>query len=302
MLVETFKIASRVVAENLHNATSMWKHWVARACTPFQPFLEFENACWFWKKFENGFPERVMAILMPNHLHLILPEKVKDPSRRIYGLLGAMSSRLNTRTLWQPVPEPQLIPDRSHLRRQVRYVALNPCRKKLCRDPLEWYWSAYRDVVGAIAESSLNSLAKTLGDKEKDFKVRFHSYVSGDPSVSVIGTSFPQKAESSPDLAQYAIGEILAASAAALRVGTSEIQQRHGLRKLFIHLADQQGWCHTADLAKVCKITQQAVRRILKQSCPPGIAAAELCLGDRRLRRFADAKLDRGVWDTLGLK
>ncbi len=268
---------------------NIWKHWVARASTPFQPFEEFEPACWFWKKLENAFPEMVSGVLMPNHLHLILPQKV-DASRRLAGLLAAMSVRCGQTRLWQTMPIPKEIPDTSHLRRQIRYLALNPCRKKLCKDPLEWYWSTYREVMGASIGSiqSKEKLVGVLKESSKTFQVRFHDYVSGDPSVSVTGTPFPKPAmiKKFPD---QSIGEILSAASAALRVMPSQVRERGPLRHLFVHLAYRHGWRRASYLAQICEITPGAVHQILYKGAPAEIEAADLCLGDIRLR------LDSGV-------
>lgn len=228
------------------------------------------------------------AVLMPNHLHLILPKNEDNDTdfRKLTGLLGAISRRSKVRKLWQSIPLPADIPDKFHLRRQVRYVALNPCRKGLCKDPLEWYWSTYREVMGATVErrESAGRMACALGESSKRFEVRFHSYVSADPSVQVSGTPPPTPAVSKI-WAEESIGEILAASAGALRMSPSEVQKQGVLRSLFIHLACRHGWRQPSLLSRICGITPRAVHLILNRPVPRGIEAAELCLGDCRLRR-----------------
>ncbi len=264
----------------------MWNHWVVRACTPHEPFKSFTLARWTWISLCNLYPDMLSAILMPNHLHLILPlDTEKKDLPKLTGLLGAISKKQGISGLWQAIPPASLIPDKYHLRRQLRYVALNPCRKKLCSDPLEWYWSTYREIMGATVQSGVKPfrLAKALGESETGFKVRFHDYVSADPSVNVEGTPFPQSAI--PKIwAEKSIGEILAASAAALRVRTSEVNEKGLLRPLFIHLASLHGWHRPSLLAQICGITPRNTQYILNRSQPKSIVAAELCLGDRRLR------------------
>ncbi|MEO5968875.1 MAG: hypothetical protein ABIQ95_03025 [Bdellovibrionia bacterium] len=266
----------------------MWKHWVVRSCTPQEPFLEFGCARWTWTRLGKVFPEMVAAVLMPNHLHLILPKKEEDDTdfRKLSGLLGGISKRSKLRKLWQSIPAPADVPDKFHLRRQVRYVALNPCRKGLCADPLEWYWSTYREVIGASVErcESAVKLACVLGEPSKKFEVRFHGYVSADPSVRVAGTEFPTPAVSKI-WSEESIGEILAASAGALRVPPADVKKQGSLRTLFIHLACRHGWRQPILLSRICGITPRAVHYVLNQPVPKGIEAAELCLGDRRLRR-----------------
>src|SRR4051812_44770692 len=96
----------------------MWTHWVARSCTPHEPFRDFESARWFWGKLSELFPEVISAVLMPNHFHLILPAANAVKTGKILrGLLGAMSVKTSHKRLWQPMSDPFEIPDLSHLRR-----------------------------------------------------------------------------------------------------------------------------------------------------------------------------------------
>jgi hypothetical protein len=270
----------------------MWKHWVIRANTPFQPFSDFETARKTWASLNKIFPQITAAVLMPNHGHFILPTKNKKTEKeeeifyKFCGILSRISREKKTRNYWQPIPPPALIPDKHHLKRQVRYVALNPCRKKLCRDPLEWYWSSYRELFGASASRLVtqSKLANTFEETRVNFLDRFHAYVSGDPSVAIEGTP-PPILENPQIYACKSIDEILAASAAALRVHPSTVRKKGPLRALFIHLAHQHGWgLQTTLLVEICEISPRAIQLTLKQPIPTGINAAHLCLSDSRLR------------------
>lgn len=225
---------------------------------------------------------------MPNHLHLILPiGHEAQIRRRINGFLSAVSRRAGVDRLWQPIAPPSEIPDRHNLRRQIRYVALNPCRKGICSDPLEWQWSTYRDLVGASAFPWVNvsKVIRELKETERSFPVRFHAYVSGDPSVAVSGTPFPKPALPK-DLPEEPLGFILLAACAALGRAPAEITQRNRLRPVFLHLARRQGWNHTSRLAQLCKITPRAVQHAWLKKEPPGVGAAALCLGDPRFLKM----------------
>jgi len=266
-----------------------WYHWVVRAHHPHKPFSDFESAQSAWMSLEKLFPEKIAAVLMPNHCHLILPGLAEPAGvyRRLGGMLSGVSRRSGIEDLWQPIPTPAMIPDKHHLRRQIRYVALNPCRKALCTDPLEWYWSTYRDIMGAILgkrEPHLH-LATLLGEPPHHFRARFHKYVSGDPSVNISSTPlpFPEIPKKWPE---RAIMEILHASAAALRTLPARVETTGPLRTVFIHLAHRHGWKQASLLAEICKLHVETVRRILKRPTPVGIEAADLCLGDIRLRRL----------------
>lgn len=263
----------------------MWNHWVVRASSPYKPFNHFESARRTWFGIQDLFPELISAVLMPNHLHVILPKSARF-IHPISGLLSGISRREKLKKLWQPIPEPSHISDLFHLRRQVRYVALNPCRKKLCADPLEWHWSTYREVMGATLEQrNATQLAQILGESNKNFKVRFHAYVSGDPSVSVGGTPFPHLAVPKA-WATESIGAILDSASSALRLQPREIQNNSALRALFVHSAYRHGWKQPQLLAQMCGISPRAIRLILKRPTPLGIEAVDLCLGDIRLRKF----------------
>jgi hypothetical protein len=269
----------------------MWKHWTARISTPLEPFRDFESARWFWNHLHQKFPQALGAILMPNHFHLLLPfesatSEVRDHAV-LNGLMGSFSKVLKEPGLWQRQSEPKEISDRLHLRRNIRYVALNPCRRNLCKDPLEWPWSTYRDLFGSTVDQWIrpSRIAQILGEKEIGFANRFHDYVSSDPSVAVTGTSAP-KASSPKVFAENGIIEILNATSAALRMPPERVRKPGIARDLFIHFASQQGWKKPAALAEICGITPRAINTIISRRSPAGMHAAALCLGDRRLREL----------------
>jgi REP element-mobilizing transposase RayT len=263
----------------------IWNHWVIRASTPFEPFKSFEGGQYAWQQLQKIFPEMISAVLMPNHVHLILPITSNEVThQKLSGFMGALSKKTGHKILWQKVPSPVSIPDRHHLRRQLRYVALNPCRKGLCRDPLEWYWSTYREIMGAtvVRNQSFVEIAKILGEPKQDFRVRFHAYVSGDPSVSISGTPLPKRSLPK-DIPEQSIGEILSAAAAALRVSRTELLHRTPLRRLFIHAAVRHGWKQNKILAHLCGTSLTSIQKHRRLPFPPGVDAVDLCLGDKRL-------------------
>ena len=256
-----------------------------------QPLLaDQEVAAMLWSGLRRGFPAALAVVLMPNHLHLIGDEPSPSEARfRLGRILGAITRRVRTKGRrdfagWQPVPEPARIPDVMHLRRQVRYVALNPCRAGLTRDPLEWPWSTYRDVMGAIADPWVDGarLASAFGTSRRDFGTRFHAYVSGDPSCSVTGTAPPRPARPSPAPA-YSLERILVAAASATRAPVSAVTSRSRTRLLFVLLATRHGWHDTRLLAGMCRTSRQSVAKLRRKRAEALIAAGELCLGDERL-------------------
>jgi hypothetical protein len=266
-------------------------HVTARALGRLTPFLAFEAATFAWARLRAAFPEALAAILLPNHLHMIL-EFIRACAlqRRLGAVLSGLtrSGLLGAhRLVWQPVPEPKAIEDLQKLRRQVRYVALNPCRAHLCGDPLEWIWSTHRDVLGAVADPwvTTDRLARGLHFSARDFAARHHVYVSGDPDVRVEGTPAPVPALAR-ESAQVPLETIAVAAAAALRVPVAEVATRHEARLLFVQLARNQGWRDARLLARRCGLQPWQVFN-LRRRPSPGLDAARLCLGDDRLtRRF----------------
>lgn len=269
----------------------MWNHWAIRANHPHRPFTHFETNHWAWNHLRKQFPHALGAVLMPNHLHLILPHHSQGANRVVrenfVGFMGAISKKQGIPQLWQPISDPHVLSDRFHLKRTVRYVALNPCRRKLCADPLEWIWSTYRDIFGASVNLWLGDakLARVLEESQRGFKVRFHAYVSGDPSVAIQGTP-PPFAAIPKQMTEEPIRHIISAAAAALRVPSAEITKEGPLRNLFIQLAYRQGWQQTALLAKITGMSQQGLRGNIRRQPRIDLKAAALCLGDVRLRRL----------------
>ncbi|MBI4704176.1 MAG: hypothetical protein HY744_23960, partial [Deltaproteobacteria bacterium] len=186
---------------------------------------------------------------------------------------------------WEPVPPPEIIPDLKHLRRLVRYLALNPCRAGLASDPLSWPWSTHRDVVGAVADPWIDGsrLAAALVLPAQGFAVAHHAYVSGDPCVSTAGTPFSRRAAPTP-VAVQPLAALAAAAAAANRAAPADIKRRSPTRALLLELAGRHGWQDGPRLAALCEVGRWTVWRGLHQRDEAALAAAELCLGDERLR------------------
>ena len=255
---------------------------VALSAEPLAPLL--------WRGLRRAFPAALGAVLMPNHLHLIAVE----PSAEIaLAKLRAVMSGVRRSTsggefVWERAPAPVLVPDALHLQRQLRYLALNPSRAGLVTDPLEWVWSTHRDVVGAVIDPWVRAetIARMLGRSLDDFAPWQHAYISGDPSVQVDGTPPPLEARPSA-LSAFPLGAIAAAAGAAMRASAAEVRRRSPARALFFDLARACGWRDADVVAAACNARPNAVRWHARRGRTPP-RAVWLCLGDERLRRFAD--------------
>ena len=134
----------------------MYYDFVAHCRWPFAPIAERSSATWLWTGLREIFGSALAAALMPNHLHVVAP--TPDPQielDRLRHLLGAYARVFGVG--WNRIPDPKPLVTIDKLVRQVRYIALNPCRPVrvgtesivLVRDPLLWEWSTHRDAIGA---------------------------------------------------------------------------------------------------------------------------------------------------------
>lgn len=160
-------------------------HTTIRAAFGKRPFLSRDQCSAAWARLRQFFPTSYAAVLMPNHAHLLLPSSVS--ADRTPSLLRQALEPVAPGS-WERAPNPTPIPDSNHLARQIRYVALNPCRASLCDDPLKWEWSTHLDSVGWslnpwVPWSRLAPLADT--------PAKWHAYISGDPSAGIRGTPVP---------------------------------------------------------------------------------------------------------------
>ncbi len=277
-------------------------HLTVRTLPPFRPFDDEEGASWVWSGLRRHFPQVAGAVLMPNHLH-VLPI-VEDPDRarfQISRLLAGHAKLLDLRAgrySWRVVRPWTEVPDLHHLARQIRYLALNPCRAGSVRDPLEWRWSTHRDVMGASADPwvSGRQIASLFRRHwTPAWAERWHSYVSADPSVSVTGTPPPSAPsagvastsglDDATALGGAALPTIAHAALEATRLRPGALRRKTLARTLFLHLAREQGWRDARLLASRCSVHPNSVRRAWSR--PPAaqaMHAVRLCLADRRLR------------------
>lgn len=270
-------------------------HFTASNRWPLQPFKQRKNCVEMWARLQARF-ERVLAcILMPDHLHLIV-ESTSAISLGLamkYIMAGATRRISPKRPLWQPAPAPSLIPNIHHLKRQIRYVHLNPCRSGFASDPLEWEWSTHRDAIGAAAPSWLDLplLAKAWNCDSSRFPSTFHAYVSSDPTVRVDGTPLPRHA-SINQLATPLDSIVWAIEQATHSPSDCRLRNTEA-RRLMFHLADRIGSVPRDKLANWTDITARRVRAILADKTTPAeeeaLRAATLLLSARP--RFELSKL-----------
>jgi hypothetical protein len=264
----------------------MWIHLTARMPLGTPDLTCEDTGAWLWTNLREAFPRALSTVLMPRHPHLIPhAEEIRGAQERLARLLGHFCRAFGIEGSCR-VPAPREIEGVSALARQVRYVALNPCRDRLSRCPLDWAWSTHRDVVGAIVEPWVDAarLAATLDWDPEGFETQYHAYVSGDPSAAVEGTPFPESIAPS-FIAEIPLRTIADAVAAVTRTPVSAIRRRGNSRDLFVALAREHGWDGVMSLARACGCTPRTIRNHFEGVDPAHLRIARLALGDARLRR-----------------
>ncbi len=262
----------------------MFWHLTAHALAGLRPLASADDCAALFAALRRCFPRAAAAVLMPNHLHLVI--EATDPAaarRKLARCLAGCARRSGVGHMWQPVPEPVPIRDVKQLERQIRYVHLNPCRAGLVDDPLCWPWSTHRGAVGAELDPWVSpaDLARYLGRREADVPRWLHDYVSCDPSVNVTGTPFPEAARPC-GVPAVSLADVLAAAEAAVPNGAPR------RRLLFALLARHQGWRDAQLMAQAAGITPSQLRRLVRRSDPALIRLGALYLGDPRLRHVPD--------------
>ncbi|UGQ47140.1 transposase [Massilia endophytica] len=111
--------------------------------------------------------------LTPNHFHLLVQTRLANLSEGMHYLNGKYAKKFN----WRHKLTGHVIQDRfyalliereSHLLEVARYIALNPLRAQLARDPAAWAWSHHRYCCG-LAHSphwlTTSWIVSQFGDK-----------------------------------------------------------------------------------------------------------------------------------------
>jgi hypothetical protein len=240
-------------------------HFAAATLWPEAPFTEREVCARFWARLRSRFKKVLGCTLMPDHLHLLVEFASAEALRRLMAVeLSSFARSLGRGPLWQPISLPTSIPNLQHLRRQIRYVNLNPCRAKIVDDPLKWEWSTHRDVIGATRGDWMDweTLGRAFGYSSESFARRFHEYVSADPDVEVEGTELPERIEAGQLVAsfssiEWAVLQSTRVSARDLRMSTPE-------RRLLLLAAGRLGGASRERMSEWVGIRPRAIQDALR--------------------------------------
>ncbi len=260
-------------------------HFTLRAHFPHAPLRNQSLCVDAWCLLREKFPDAHSAALMPTHVHLICPRGDIDDLKKRWSSFQAFLSRRYGKSVFESPDEPEIIPNVQHLSRQIRYVHLNPCRDRLCGDPLEWEWSTHRDYLGAVADPwpRVDQTLRLLGFSPPREAVRlFHAYVSGDPSVDPRGTSTPY-----PKIGSLLMDLSSAQRAAslALRIENSSLVSRGRVRTMTIRALNHEFEISNLSLGQHFKVHPTALSR------GPELSAQELALGKAIRLILSDPRL-----------
>jgi len=257
-------------------------HVVARALPGRLLFRSWPEALVLWRAIV-ALPGLRAAVLMPNHIHALTETDV------LATLGTAMSGHarfLNPRRgrrgpLWEPAPHPQPVLGAQKIRRNERYIHLNPCRAGLVVDPLAWPFSTHRDRVGLAWPAAV--------DRAGDV-VRYHRYVSSDPTVRPGGTELPVQGPG-----EVSLGDVEAAVSALCRAPVPLLRQRSPARDLALRAARCLVDASAGEIADWFGVTRRTVfRNPIRRDA--GTALVARVVGDGRFAPLSPGDLRADWW------
>jgi len=271
-----------------------YAHYTAHARMGLCPFADAILARWTWRKLRKGFPDALAVTLMPNHLHMVAPdrgERGRARLRQILGAAGPACGRLTGESPFKPVELPRPLASPDKLQRSVRYAWLNPCRPwkyrgrsvRLVDDPLKWWWSTLRDVVGAVTDPWIPAerLADALGWRPTaDIARRLHAYATADDDVAPEARAFPDPVAAS-SVPEGSVGDVIEAALHATRAAKEELRRRTPARRVGVGLLYRQGWACPRRLAPHFGVRSNTVSRIAASASSAETEAAARCLAPR---------------------
>jgi REP element-mobilizing transposase RayT len=130
----------------------------------------------------------VAYCLMGNHYHLIAQVPDEQISRGLQELHGGYARQFNrlhghAAHLFRHHYLAHLIDSDAYLLTACRYLAHNPVRASLCRDPDDWPWSSHRATAGLDPSPPMleqRSLRDAFGGTT-NWRTRYRDFIHTDP-------------------------------------------------------------------------------------------------------------------------
>lgn len=251
-------------------------HFVVHTAPGRRLFHTWEEGCELWRRLAAAMSGLRAMCVMPDHVHVLHEGDVR---RALGDAMSGHARWMNARegrsgALLRRSPPPSPVVGRDKLRRDIRYIHLNPCRARLVRDPLAWPLSTHLDAVGLAVSPVLAAWPDPHG---------LHRYVSGDPTVHVDGTELPV-----PPCGLVTLDGVLRAVSLATRTPGLEVIERRGpARTLFVSCAKGLTGATGRQIASFAGVSVSTVKRAVP-STPAAIAALAV---DRRVHALDDVHL-----------
>lgn len=120
--------------------------------------------------------------LMPNHYHLFLETPDPNLSLAMRHLNGRYTQKFNIRYkqyghLFQGRFKSILVEKELYKFDLIRYIALNPVRAKLAKDPSDWRWSSHNEIIAKERPSRCIDLNRVLGFYDEDKQLARKNYL-----------------------------------------------------------------------------------------------------------------------------
>jgi REP element-mobilizing transposase RayT len=113
--------------------------------------------------------ELLSYTLMTNHYHLLV--RLVEPTLKVgmHALNTIHATRFNRTAevsghVFGARYYSQLVYSRDHLMESFRYIALNPVRAGIVRDPINWPWASYPAIAGAAAVPQMLAHREVLAE------------------------------------------------------------------------------------------------------------------------------------------
>lgn len=122
--------------------------------------------------------------LLSTHYHLLITTPKPNLAPGMQWLNGLYASTFNERHVshghvFGARYKSVLVQSDAHLIQLVAYLAMNPVKAGICRDPAEWVWSSYRALLGQVPVGflELGEVMRMFAFKPDEARRRIERYV-----------------------------------------------------------------------------------------------------------------------------
>lgn len=245
-------------APRSYRETSLWEDW--------------EEGAALWARLVLHVRGPVAVCLMGTHVHVL---HTRNVARELGVAMAGYTQWRNRRRgrrdrVWGRTTTPSEVTG-DKVFRNIRYIALNPCRARMVDDPLAWPFSSHRDAVGL----AVPPVRRRASDPHEH-----HRRVSADPAVAVDGTLLPAGCR------EPRLDEVLAAVSALTRTPLAGLPSSRAPCRLFLCAARALTSATNAEIAATVDVHPRTVQRAAS-SLEPAVEIVARVAGDPRFAALA---------------